>query len=237
MTLLTGTASSHSRPRKTTLRSSRSARGRAPSASPIPPTSRRTAPHPPATKPATPRLRFQAACGGGSGARHPWRSICAHARSGFGQQHAHKPQPHPAHQPHPPATSNQASNPRPALQAAWRRQRRACHPWRSIYARAHGALVSTEGAGCDAAVRRATIAGAAHKAGVGRPRNALHHLLLYKANSESLSSDITGRYITNHYLPVNEAAYFPNRIEVVTVFFLTGCNTLVVTLIIPCLKA
>ena len=92
-------------------------------------------------------------------------------------------------------------------------------------------IVSTEGAGCDAAVRRATIAGAAHKAGVGRPRNALHHLLLYKANSESLSSDITGRYITNHYLPVNEAAYFPNRIEVVTVFFLTDCNTL---LIIPC---
>ena len=94
--------------------------------------------------------------------------------------------------------------------------------------------MSTEGAGCDAAVRRATIAGAAHKAGVGRPRNALHHLLLYKANSESLSSDITGRYITNHYLPVNEAAYFPNRIEVVTVFFLTGCNTL---LIIPCLSS
>ena len=174
MTLLTGTASSHSRPRKTTLRSSRSARGRAPSASPIPPTSR-TAPHPPATKPATPRLRFkQHVAEAAARVIHGARSAHTRVRArGFGQQHAHKPQPHPAHQPHPPATSNQASNPRPALQAAWRRQRRACHPWRSIYARAHGALVSTVGAGCDAAGRRAS--------GCGVP--GLLHLWLIKDSS------------------------------------------------------
>ena len=41
-------------------------------------------------------------------------------------------------------------------------------------------------------------------------------------------------YITNHhYLPVNEAAYFPDKIEVVT-FFLTGCNRL---MIIPSLMS
>ena len=38
-----------------------------------PPTSNQASNPPPA---------LQAACGGGSGARHPWRSICAHARSG-----------------------------------------------------------------------------------------------------------------------------------------------------------